>query len=81
MTARQKNLAGWISASVALLAFGFGVTKAAMSNSYAAACDLQELESRVRVSESRIQTIEAQSNRMASQIDDIHKYLLEGASR
>lgn len=81
MTARQKNLTGWISAAVALIALLVGFARSAMSTSYAASSDLQNLEGRVRVSESRIQTIETQSNRMASQIDDIHKYLLEGARR
>lgn len=81
MTAQQRNFAGWISAAVALVALLVGFARSALSTSYAASSDLQDLAGRVRVSESKIQAIEVQSNRMASQIDDIHKYLLEGARR
>ena len=82
MTGRQKaSLAGWVSAAVAVVALLVGFARSAMGTSYASASDLQGLEGRVRVSESRIQAVEVQNSRMATQIDDIHKYLLEGARR
>ena len=82
MTTRQKaNLAGWISAAVALTALLIGFARSAMATSYASAADLQGLDGRVRVCESKLQSTDAQVSRMATQIDDIHKYLLEGAHR